>query len=255
MNYPSATEHIRRKLNWMSRRLHKINDPSDIKEWLEAMKSAFEVLTIFLGDEELSSRILVAKKFNSKNRWDKTNFRPKIHPTTDTRDCKLSFKEKLECITEKNSEQRKNRAHCTRRVVKGLRRRVEKDMRPATNDGNLEPKYQEKKVEGVHSEVVGDVSKPDQERLQKARMMIKGWWNKVLESKIEIWRKKKRRNWGDEEEYIKILFENGDYEKLRGEMEEELLDHLPPRGHSEVMTKEEIKKYLMDAHLREFITK
>jgi len=249
MNYPSATEHIRRKLNWMSRRLHKINDPSDIKEWLEAMKSAFEVLTIFLGDEELSSQTLVAKKFDSKNRWDKTNIRPKIPPTNETRDCRPSFKENLECIMENKPEQKMN-THSSRKVVKGIRRRVEKD-----NDGKQELKHQEKKAEGEHRKAMGDVRKLDQERVQTSRMMIKRWWNNVLESKLEIWRKKKRRNWGHEEGYIKLMFENGDYEKLRGEMEEELLDHLPPRGHAEVITKEEIKKYLMDAHLRAFITK
>ena len=55
MSWPSATSLLESKLHWMARRLRKINEPSSIIEWTEAMQRVFKVYNLYLDDTSLSS--------------------------------------------------------------------------------------------------------------------------------------------------------------------------------------------------------
>ena len=55
MGYLATTHYLSRKLNWMARKIKDINEPSDIKEWTDAMMSVYHVLEDFSKNEEVSS--------------------------------------------------------------------------------------------------------------------------------------------------------------------------------------------------------
>jgi len=78
MTYPSAADHIRKKLNWMSRRLQSFNKPADINEWTEPMKSVFDILRLFNLDKELSSPTQAITRKMSMNRGDSISITPLV---------------------------------------------------------------------------------------------------------------------------------------------------------------------------------
>ena len=51
MGYPATTHYLTMKLNWMTRKLKGINEPSNIKDWTEAMHSIYRVLEEFKRNE------------------------------------------------------------------------------------------------------------------------------------------------------------------------------------------------------------
>ena len=154
---------------------------------------------------------------------------------------------------ENKPDQTKRLTQSTRTVVKGIRRRVEKDSGPVPKEGYSKSKYQKEMVKGGHMEMDGDVRKWDQVRLLRSMTKIKEWWNRVFGRKLEIWRMKNRRStWGDEERFIKLMFNNGVYETMMEQMAEDLLDDFPPGGPTQVITKKELEKYLIKGALRNF---
>ena len=48
------------------------------------------------------------------------------------------------------------------------------------------------------------------------------------------------------------MFGNGDYENMEQQMAEDLLDYLPAKGSSQLMTREELEDYLIEVKFRDF---
>jgi len=118
MTYPSPADHIRRKLNWMSRRLQSFNKPAGINEWTESMKSVFEVLRLFKLDKELSSPTLYIKRKMSMNRGESISITPLEYPFNDKEE-----------VVETPKPQIKRR-----QVVKGKRLFLRKNITEQEND-------------------------------------------------------------------------------------------------------------------------
>ena len=95
-------------------------------------------------------------------------------------------------------------------------------------------------------EVKGDDSKLDKEQLWQSKKKVKEWWHRALWRKLDKWEKdKESRTWGDYKRYIKLMFVNGEYEKLKEQMVKELRPRL-------VMTREDLEDYLIGIKFRDF---
>ena len=62
MPYPSTTQYLTRKLNWMARKLISINDPPTIKAWMGAMTCVFETLQALSANKGLSTPTQVTRR-------------------------------------------------------------------------------------------------------------------------------------------------------------------------------------------------
>ena len=183
MVYPATTKYLIMKLNWMARKQKKMNTPTTIIEWNDAMQSVFKTLEDFSRNKELSTPTEMTKTKREYCRGPSICVKPSNNEALAT-----------DMILMKNR----------RPVAKGFRSQPAKKPRLASKVEVSEennPKQRDTKKE-VSMEVDnkdkvqnGDISKLDAEReeklkgsrekeLRSSKMKVKEVWARALSRKV-----------------------------------------------------------------------
>ena len=219
--YPSTTNYLTRKLNWMARKLRCIDDPSSIKDWTEAMNCVFKILEAFSGNKELTTPTERTRRKLDIYRADSTNFisREEVdQPLTmivapkETKNTSSIMEVEIESDTDRqqslqNAPFSQLQPAKRRAVIRGIR------MRKAHRIDESERESMGRNTDAGRFRAEANI-----------KSKVKDWWTKALWRRLKL-ESKDNGHWDDKDKFTKLL----ELCSTDGEMKEKFKENFPSK--------------------------